>query len=113
MIEGVDIPNGTLLLWCRANLRNWMVSQIRIELMSRSPNNEIMYFTDSPRYTIWKYDFEVATGNISNKRVFATIDHFEHQTKAEPDGLAVDAEGYVWSALWGACRVVRFSPTGD
>jgi len=72
-----------------------------------------MYFTDSPRYTIWKYDFEPTTGSISNRRVFATIDHFEHQSRAEPDGLAVDQEGHVWSALWGACRVVRFSPAGE
>jgi sugar lactone lactonase YvrE len=72
-----------------------------------------MYFTDSQRYSIWKYDFNATTGQISNKRTFATIDHFEHQTKAEPDGLAVDVEGYVWSALWGACRVVRFSPSGE
>ena len=79
----------------------------------RSPDNKIMYFTDSPRYTIWKYDFDAPTGNIFNKRPFATIDHFEHQFKAEPDGLAVDVEGYVWSALWGACRVVRFSPTSQ
>ena len=72
-----------------------------------------MYFTDSPRYTIWKYDFDATTGNISNKRPFATIDHLEHQFKAEPDGLAVDEEGHIWSALWGASRVVRFSPAGD
>jgi sugar lactone lactonase YvrE len=72
-----------------------------------------MYFTDSPRYTIWKYDFDAATGCIANKREFAVIDHFEHQAKAEPDGLAVDQEGCVWSALWGACRVVRFSPAGE
>jgi L-arabinonolactonase len=72
-----------------------------------------MYFTDSPRYTIYKFDFEAATGNISNRQVFATIDHFEHEKKAEPDGLVVDVEGYVWSALWCASKVVRFSPTGQ
>jgi sugar lactone lactonase YvrE len=72
-----------------------------------------MYFTDSPRYTIWKYDFNLVTGDISNKRVFVTVDHFEHQFKAEPDGLAVDVEGHVWSAIWGGCRVMRFSPNGQ
>jgi sugar lactone lactonase YvrE len=71
-----------------------------------------MYFTDSTRHTIWKYDFDAASGNISNKRVFATVDYFEHQQKAEPDGLAVDVQGCVWSALWAASRVVRFSPEG-
>ena len=82
-------------------------------IKERSPDNTIMYFTDSLRYTIWKYDFEAKSGNISNKRTFAKIERFEHQKKAEPDGLAVDEQGCVWSALWGACRVVRFSPAGD
>ena len=71
-----------------------------------------MYFTDSPRYTIWQYNFDSATGRISEKRIFVVVDHFEHQQKAEPDGLAVDTQGCVWSALWGACKVVRFSPEG-
>ena len=72
-----------------------------------------MYFTDSLSYTIWKYDFDPETGSISNRRPFAVIDLFEHQQKAEPDGLAVDEEGCIWSALWGASRVVRFSPAGE
>jgi sugar lactone lactonase YvrE len=72
-----------------------------------------MYFTDSIRYTIWKYDFDAQTGTITNRRTFATIDHFEHQSRATPDGLAVDVEGYVWSAIWGACRVIRFSAAGE
>jgi len=90
-----------------------MVKALLSHLTGRSPDNTIMYYTDSAIYTIWKYDFDAETGNISNRRIFATIDHFEHQTKAEPDGLAVDVQGYVWSALWGACKVVRFSPTGE
>jgi len=71
-----------------------------------------MYFTDSPQYAIWKYDFEPRTGSISNKALFVKIDHLEHLHKAEPDGLAVDVEGHVWTALWGGSRVCRFSPTG-
>lgn len=29
-----------------------------------------------------------------------------------PDGLAVDAEGYVWSAHWGGWRITRYDPQG-
>lgn len=30
-----------------------------------------------------------------------------------PDGLAIDAEGYVWVALWGHGEVRRFDPAGE
>ena len=29
-----------------------------------------------------------------------------------PDGLAVDADGCVWSAVWGAGRIDRYAPDG-
>src|SRR5437870_9321474 len=33
-----------------------------------SPDNTIMYFTDSPRHVIYAYDFDPATGTIANRR---------------------------------------------
>ncbi|HJN39897.1 MAG TPA: SMP-30/gluconolactonase/LRE family protein, partial [Chloroflexota bacterium] len=29
-----------------------------------------------------------------------------------PDGLTVDAEGFIWVAIYGASRVQRYSPAG-
>ena len=29
-----------------------------------------------------------------------------------PDGSAIDAEGYLWNAQWGAWRLVRYEPEG-
>jgi sugar lactone lactonase YvrE len=29
-----------------------------------------------------------------------------------PDGMTVDAEGYVWSARWGGSCLVRYTPEG-
>jgi L-arabinonolactonase len=40
--------------------------------------------------------------------VFAVID-----ASGEPDGAIVDADGHVWSAQWGAARIVRHAPSGE
>jgi sugar lactone lactonase YvrE len=71
-----------------------------------SPDNRIMYYADSPTYNIYAFDFEPELGRISNERLFA-----HHQT-GFPDGLTVDAEGYVWSARWDGWQVIRFAPDG-
>lgn len=74
-----------------------------------SPDNRSMYFTDSRAHTIYTYEFDLTSGAIANRQVFARIDEPEG---AVPDGLTVDAEGCVWSALWNGWRVVRFDPQG-
>lgn len=72
-----------------------------------SPDNATMYFTDSAAGTIWAFDFDEASGEMSDQRVFATDDD------CAPDGLTVDAEGGVWSAKWDGSRVVRYSADGE
>jgi sugar lactone lactonase YvrE len=57
---------------------------------------------------IYAYDFEATTGAIENRRPFVHISPQE----GIPDGLTVDSEGYVWSALWGGWKVVRYDPAG-
>ena len=73
-----------------------------------SPDNTIMYFTDSPLHMIYAFDFDAETGAISNRRTFA---HTPEEV-GEPDGLTVDSEGYVWSAYWDAAKIVRRAPSG-
>ncbi|MGD9890448.1 MAG: SMP-30/gluconolactonase/LRE family protein [Dehalococcoidia bacterium] len=74
-----------------------------------SPDNRIFYFGESFRYAIFAYDFDIATGQVSNRRQFAAIDHSHG---AFPDGLTVDAEGGVWSVHNAVGQVVRYSPAG-
>jgi L-arabinonolactonase len=71
-----------------------------------SPDNKIMYYTDSPTHNIYAYDFDPSSGTIRNERVFV------HDEDGFPDGLTVDAEGYVWSAKWDGWKVVRYAPNG-
>src|SRR2546423_4093869 len=71
-----------------------------------SPDGRTMYFADSPRHKIWAFDYDAASGAISNERLFAA----PHPGFA--DGSCVDAEGCLWNAEWGNSRVVRYTSAG-
>lgn len=73
-----------------------------------SPDETTFYLTDTPAKQIFAYRFDVRSGNISERRVFVDL----AGSDAAPDGLAVDAEGCVWSAQWGGGCVIRFAPDG-
>jgi len=74
-----------------------------------SPDGRVLYFTESFAYGIFAYDFEAATGHLSNRRLFASVDK---DLGAFPDGLTVDAEGGVWSVHNVVGRVFRYTPAG-
>ena len=78
--------------------------------MGWSPDNRTMYFTESFRYAMFAYDFDAATGTLSNRRVFASLDP---KSGGFPDGLTVDAEGHVWSVHNAIGKVVRYTPSGE
>jgi sugar lactone lactonase YvrE len=74
-----------------------------------SPDHTTMYVTDSVPGDIYAFDFDVNTGAISNRRIFI---HLESDL-GSPDGLCVDSEGAVWTALWGGRAVHRYSAAGE
>ena len=74
-----------------------------------SPDNRRMYFTDSFRRTVYQYDFDLRSGEITNRRPFIMLGPNE----GTPDGLTVDDQGCLWMAVWDAWCLVRFSPEGQ
>jgi D-xylonolactonase len=68
-----------------------------------------MYYTDSMAFEIYLFDYDQATGALSNRRVFVQ----SASSDGYPDGMTVDAEGCVWSARWDGHCLVRFSPEGQ
>lgn len=76
--------------------------------MGFTPDGCHLYYTDSPKREIYIFDYDRATGAISNQRVFVRIS----EDDGFPDGMTVDAEGYVWSALWDGGCLVRYAPDG-
>ena len=74
-----------------------------------SLDGERFYLTDSPIQKIYVYDFNAVTGDISNRRVFVDLTG----ESFFPDGLTVDTQGYVWSAMWDGWCVIRYNPLGE
>nr|WP_245197357.1 SMP-30/gluconolactonase/LRE family protein [Labrys sp. LIt4] len=68
-----------------------------------------MYFGDSPTRRIMACDYDGGSGEVANIRLFAATDDVP---AGGPDGAIIDANGYLWSAQWGASRVVRYAPDG-
>ncbi|KAJ3879062.1 hypothetical protein F5051DRAFT_214467 [Lentinula edodes] len=75
-----------------------------------SPDEKILYFTDSFRNIIFMYDYDIQHGKLSNRRNF--IEAKELGYSGFCDGMCVDADGGVWSARWGDSRVCRFTSSG-
>jgi len=75
-----------------------------------SPGGEIFYFADSWSGEIWAYDYDLNTGEASNRRVFVKVDS---TTGGVADGSTVDAEGYLWNAQVFDGKVIRYAPDGS
>jgi sugar lactone lactonase YvrE len=73
-----------------------------------SPDDRILYFTDTPSRRIYRYDFDAACGQIANRRVFVEVE----PGHGGPDGMTVDAQGYVWSAQFDRWCIHRYAPDG-
>jgi len=58
------------------------------------------------RLLAWDYDPE--RGTVSGRRVLAELE----PDAGYPDGVIVDAEGFLWVGHWAGWRVSRYSPQG-
>ena len=74
-----------------------------------SPDDKTFYFADTFQNEFWAYDYDIDTGTLSNKRVFATT---KNETGVA-DGSTVDAEGCLWNAQVTGGALVRYTPDGS
>ena len=76
--------------------------------MGWSPDDRLMYYIDSFDYRVDVLDYDPATGQMGDRRPFARLGSGD----VVPDGLAVDADGGVWVAVWGGSVIQRYDPGG-
>ena len=84
MLDGVMISNG--LVW--------------------TSDHSTMYFIDSLTLKVAAFDYDVSTGDISNRRVAVTVP----PGIGVPDGMAIDEEDMIWVAHFGGSRVTHWNP---
>jgi sugar lactone lactonase YvrE len=86
-----------------------------------SPDGRTAYWADTAAHQVRAFDFDAASGQLSNSRVF-----YQATPKpagwawgsatpygGRPDGATVDAEGCYWSAQYEGGRLLRISPSGQ
>jgi L-arabinonolactonase len=73
-----------------------------------SPDGRTMYFADSPDREIVAFEYTPGVAAVGRKRSVARLP----KERGVPDGSCVDAEGFIWNAVWEGYRVDRFAPDG-
>jgi sugar lactone lactonase YvrE len=86
VLDGIKVSNG--LAW--------------------SPEGKTMYHADTRGEHIKAFDFDPASGRLSNVRALITLT----EEQGLPDGAAVDDQGFYWSAGVTSGRLNKISPEG-
>ena len=84
MLDGVMISNG--IVW--------------------TSDNSTMYYVDSLTRQVAAFDYDVSTGDISNRRVAVSVP----EDFGVPDGMTIDEEDTIWVAHFGGSRITHWNP---
>ena len=87
MAEGLLLPNG----------------------MAFSGDYQYFYLTDSDLRTIFRFDYDRASGNLTNQQPYIVIP----ENEGVPDGMTIDEEEHIWSARWNGYHLFRYNPQGE
>ncbi|MCD2519028.1 SMP-30/gluconolactonase/LRE family protein [Massilia sp. G4R7] len=71
-----------------------------------SPDGRTLYHTETPLRRVYAFALR-GDGSLADKRVFLQLPE-----GSRPDGMAVDSDGHLWIALFGAGRIERYTPAG-
>ena len=68
-----------------------------------------MFFVDSMKKVIYKFNYDIETGNATDSEVF--LDFVSTPEAAGvPDGITIDSDGKLWVACYGGSRILRIDP---
>ncbi|HEY2349170.1 MAG TPA: SMP-30/gluconolactonase/LRE family protein, partial [Puia sp.] len=71
-----------------------------------SLDNSILYYIDTPTFTVAAFDFDRVNAVLTNKRIAIRIP----ENNGSPDGMTIDSEGMLWIAHWDGWQITRWDP---
>ena len=107
--EALPIPRSSGAYWCvdATGSAVRVLGDIGItNTLCWSPDGTRLYCADTLKGVIWSFAYDPDGPRLSDRRVFV------EGGEGGPDGSAMDAEGCLWTARWGAGKVVRYTPDG-
>jgi len=110
--DGGDVPlvrrsGGLFRVDPDARVTPLLAEQGIVNTLLWNPEVTVVYSADSLDGVIYRYPVE-ANGRLGERAIWAA----EH-ARGDPDGSAMDAEGYVWNARWDGHCLIRFAPDGS
>lgn len=74
-----------------------------------SDDHETFWYIDTPTGKVDAFDYDAATGDLSNRR--KAVDGFPGSS---PDGMSIDRKNMLWVGTWGGSCIVHCDPrTGE
>jgi sugar lactone lactonase YvrE len=108
-VEALDAPDGSLhRVDTDGSIATIKTGIVLPNGISFSPDGRTIYVTEMWVNRITAFDFDARRGTVSNRRVLIKVP----ENEGHPDGLIVDAEGFLWSGHWQGFRVTRYDPDG-
>jgi len=106
-----EIGKGSLFLLNKGQLST-KVSPVSISNgLAWSHDKTIMYYIDSIPRVVYAYDYDNATGDITNQRVAVDFNRWSIAEVGLPDGMTIDMDGKLWVAGYLSSKVMQFDPT--
>jgi sugar lactone lactonase YvrE len=101
---------GTLWSWSPRDGFSALVDGVGMSNgLGFSPDGSGLYFVDTRTGRVDRFTYDVENGAVGRSESV----HEVPAAMGLADGLAVDCEGCVWVAIWGAGEVWRLSPEGE
>lgn len=108
-----DAANGSLYKYeKKRNSFDWLKGQIGVSNgLAWNDTTNKFYYIDSCQLDVKEFDYNPETGAIENER--QVIDFRVNGEKPEfvPDGMTIDAQGFLYVCTWGGSRIIRVEPT--